>query len=218
MTVPSEKDPSDGSAYDEKRRPRPTWRALECGWRLRAPARSGPMRLFLTGEGETEVVRAVESDPDRDDPGRVVSPVYQEVQRHLGVEGSSLCLLATGTLYHHHFSAVITLGADRDRQNGVVLEIDVADRCRRAVEIMAATYTVRLDSGALAAAGPEAIAWDIDARSCRPARARGGCPEHVGIGRGRPIGDARAGPRGAYSLAASRIGCITAGAGRAALD
>jgi hypothetical protein len=160
MTVASEKDPSQGFRYDQSED-----RADLAGLGMRlAFARAGAVwthGLFVTGKDEIEVVRAVESDPDRDDPGRVVSPVYQDVQRHQGVDGSSLCLLATGTLYQHHFSAVITLGVDRDRPAGVVLEIDVADRCRRAVEILAATYTVRLDSGALAAAGTEAIAWDI---------------------------------------------------------
>ena len=160
MTVPSENTPSQGFTFDQNED-----RAELAGLGMRlAFTRAGAVwthGLFVTGENEIEVVRAVESDPDRDHPGRVVSPVYQDVQRHQGVDGSSLCLLATGTLYQHHFSAVITLGVDRDRPDGVVLEIDVADRCRRAVEILAATYTVRLDSGALAAAGPEAIAWDI---------------------------------------------------------
>ena len=141
-----------------------------CGPGLRlAFARTGAVwthAVFIAGRRLVlEIARAVESDPDRDHPGRVVSPVYQEVQRHQSASGSGLCLLSTGTLYQHHFSAVITLTIDPDRPGGLMLDVDVADRCRSAVESLAATYTVRLDSGALAGAGPEAIVWDIDGGS-----------------------------------------------------
>jgi hypothetical protein len=133
------------------------------GLRL-AFARTGAVwthAISVSDEHGLELVRTVESDPDRDHPGRVVSPVYQELQRHHDAAGSSVCLLATGTFYRHHFSAVITLKADPDRQGGLMLDVDVADRCRAVVESLAATYTVRLDSGALAGACPEAITWEI---------------------------------------------------------
>ena len=55
---------------------------------------------------------------------------------------------------------MISLGHDPDRPDGMVLDIDVADRCRSPVENLAATYTVKLDSGKLGPAGPEAITWD----------------------------------------------------------
>ena len=55
---------------------------------------------------------------------------------------------------------MISLGYDPDRPDGLMLDVDVADRCRSPVENLAATYTVRLDSGKLADAGPEAITWD----------------------------------------------------------
>jgi hypothetical protein len=116
--------------------------------------------LMLPAEDGLEIARAVETDPERDDPGRVVSPVYQDIQRHPSALGSGLCLLVTGTLFKHHFSAVISLGHDPDRPDGMVLDIDVADRCRSPVENLAATYTVKLDSGKLGPAGPEAITWD----------------------------------------------------------
>ena len=41
-----------------------------------------------------------------------------------------------------------------------MLDADVADRCRTPVVSLAATYTVRLDSGALKDASPQAITWD----------------------------------------------------------
>ena len=116
--------------------------------------------LVLPGESGLEIARAVDTDFERDEPGRVVSPVYQEIQRHQGTIGCGLCLLLTGTLYQHHFSAAISLGREPDRLDGMMLDVDVADRCRSPVENLAATYTVGLDSGKLARAGPEAITWE----------------------------------------------------------
>jgi hypothetical protein len=162
MTLASESDPSRGFSCEQT-----ADRADLCGPGLRlAFGRIGAVwthSVFTCGAGgnEVEVARTVESDPARDQPGRVVSPVYQDIQRHQGAEGSGLCLLATGTLYQHHFSAVVALEDDPGRPGGLVVDVDVADRCRRAVESLAATYTVRLDSGALVAAGPEAIEWEI---------------------------------------------------------
>jgi hypothetical protein len=139
-------------------------RADMCGPGLRlAFARTGVLwthSLVLPGEDVFVIARAVETDPERDDPGRVISPVFQDIQRHQSALGSGLCLLLTGTLYKHHFSAVISLGHDPDRPDGLMLDVDVADRCRSPVENLAATYTVGLDSGKLARAGPEAITWE----------------------------------------------------------
>jgi hypothetical protein len=145
-----------------------------CGPGLRLTfARLGALwthSIFAADESgcDVELVRTVESDAVRDDPSRVVSPVYQEIQRHEIAPGSGVCLLATGTLYQHHFSAVISLCDDPDHPGSLMLDVDVADRCRRVVESLAATYTVRLDSGALVAANPECIAWDL--RGENPAR------------------------------------------------
>jgi hypothetical protein len=101
-----------------------------------------------------------DDDLERNDPARIVSPVYQEIHRHESPRDEALCLLLTGTLFKHHFSAVVSLTTDPDRPDGLMLDVDVADRCRAPVENLAATYTVRLDSGALADAGPRAILWD----------------------------------------------------------
>ena len=159
MTVPG--DPS-GDFFCEQTEDRAELYGL--GMRV-AFARDGEAwthALSLAAAPGLEIIRAVESDPDRDHPSRVVSPVYQELQRHQGAIGSIVCLLATGTLYQHHFSAAISLKSDPDRPGGLTLDFDVADRCRSPVESLAATYTVWLDSGALARAGPEGIGWDIN--------------------------------------------------------
>jgi hypothetical protein len=116
--------------------------------------------LLLPQSDGLEIARVVESDPERDNPSRVVSPVYQEIQRHASALDRALCLLLTGTLFHHHFSAVVTLGPDHDRTDELILDVDVADRCRNPVEYLAATYTVNLHSGAIADANQHAITWD----------------------------------------------------------
>ncbi len=104
-------------------------------------------------EGAIELAASVESDPDRDPAGSIVSPVYQELHRH-EIEGESrLCLLLTGCFLDHHFSAAASL------TSAGVIEIDVADRCRGLVQSLAATYTVALDSSRLVDADSMRIVW-----------------------------------------------------------
>jgi hypothetical protein len=129
------------------------------GYQVTFVRTSGRWTHHLELDG-TEVVLAVESDPDRDDPARVVSPIYQEVQHHDILKTPSLCALLTGQLAQHHFSAAASLFRDVEQPNRLVLDIDLADRCRATVESLAATYLVRLDSGALVDAGPQRIVWN----------------------------------------------------------
>jgi hypothetical protein len=100
------------------------------------------------------MIRTVEGDPERDDPARVVSPVYQDIENH-PVQGG-VCLLLTGQAAPHHFSAVVT--ARRDGAS-YLIETDIADRCRAPVEVLAATYVLSLSSDELIDAGPERIVW-----------------------------------------------------------
>jgi hypothetical protein len=95
-----------------------------------------------------------------EDERRILSPVYQEVQRHELAPGSGLCLLLTGLFFRHHFSAAVTLRQDPARRESLELDFDIADRCRAPIESLAATYLVGRDSGALIDAGPGRIAWD----------------------------------------------------------
>src|SRR4051794_25549088 len=53
-----------------------------------------------------EVAATVEGDLARDEPARVVSPAYQDVQPHRAEGG--MCALLTGQSTPHHFSAVVT--------------------------------------------------------------------------------------------------------------
>jgi hypothetical protein len=124
-------------------------------------ARTGGRWTHRLEFDETEFVMAVESDPERDDATRVVSPVYQEIQQHERTDAPGLCALLTGQLAQHHFSAAMSLFRDVEQPNRLVLDIDIADRCRAPIESLAATYLVRLDSGALVDAGPNMIAWNL---------------------------------------------------------
>jgi hypothetical protein len=109
-----------------------------------------------------EVVGTVESLPERDDPARIVSPVYQELHRHepASDQTDGVCLLLTGHFFQHHFSAAISVFRDPDDPRYVVVDCDVADRCRSPVESLAATYLVRLGFSDLAGGDPHRIAWD----------------------------------------------------------
>jgi hypothetical protein len=98
---------------------------------------------------------------DRGDAPHVANPVYQEVQLHGPVDGPRLCLLLTGLASNHHFSAAVTLSMDPLEPGRVLLDFDVADRCRSPVEGLEATYIVALESGTLVAADADRIAWDI---------------------------------------------------------
>jgi hypothetical protein len=115
--------------------------------------------LELTAQTGIEIARAVESQPDCDSPERVPSPVYQESRRHAPSAGAPPCVLLTGRLFRHHFSAAVSLRQDPGRSGPEPLEFDIADRCRAQVASFTATYLVRLDAGALIDAGPQAISW-----------------------------------------------------------
>jgi len=97
------------------------------------------------------------------DPSWVLNPVYQELVRHELPEdrGPGLCLLLTGSYLEHHFSAVFRLQRDQALPRRIVLDVDVADRCRAAVKKLAATYLVHHIEGEplLWDAGPHRIAW-----------------------------------------------------------
>lgn len=116
---------------------------------------------ILAAGSDFAVVRSQLVNPGGEEPARVAHPVYQEVQLHGPNAGSSLCLLLTGLSFSHHFSAAVTLSRDPQQRGGLLLDFDVADRCRTPVESLAATYLVGLDSGALEAADPDRIGWSL---------------------------------------------------------
>src|SRR5262245_4456494 len=60
------------------------------------------------------LISAVEVEPEHSDPARIVSPVYQELQRHnfAGDQLRGVCLLLTGHLFQHHFSVAVSAFRD----------------------------------------------------------------------------------------------------------
>ena len=63
-------------------------------------------------------------------------------------------------MHQHHFSASVSVYREQEAERFIVVEIDVADRCRARVSAFAATYLVRLGSSDLADAGLQAISWN----------------------------------------------------------
>jgi hypothetical protein len=114
-----------------------------------------------TGGPREPIASAVEWDADRDDPARVVSPVFQELQFQ-AVSPDRPQALLLGMSGRHHFSAAFVVEIAGE---GVTLAVDVADRCRESgVAILASTYTALLHSGELAESDESRIAWDLGGR------------------------------------------------------
>ncbi len=101
---------------------------------------SGPGRPRLlvrpAAENEDEIEPA--------EPGRIANPVYQAFVPHelAPSRGPGLCALLTGSCFDHHFSAVLSLYPDPELPARVVFEVDLADRCRGSVDMLAATYLI----------------------------------------------------------------------------
>ena len=112
------------------------------------------------GSPRETIARAVEWDADRDDHARVAGPVFQELQFQTDPEGRPHALLL-GMSGRHHFSAAFALMPCED---GILLSVDIADRCRDEVKALGSTYTAFLHSGELLHADLEKIEWDLGSR------------------------------------------------------
>jgi hypothetical protein len=106
------------------------------------------------GPSAVVLARALEGDAGRDDPGRVVSPAYQQIHWQGDDDGVRAMLL--GQSGAHHFSAVFSVSPSSE---GVAVAVDVADRCRAEVLALAATYEVFLAPGDLLQADPAGLVW-----------------------------------------------------------
>lgn len=94
--------------------------------------------------GWTTFAEAVEAAPEQDDPARVVSPTYQDLQFHQGDRETQALLV--GSFGPHHFSAVFGLRSPafgRGRVRLTMLSVEVADRCRSEIRSLACTYRLR---------------------------------------------------------------------------
>jgi hypothetical protein len=109
-----------------------------------------------------------EPDSQQLDRRQIDNPVYQELVPQELTSGASdgICALLTGSCFDHHFSAVFSLGRDRDSPQCTVLDIDVADRCRGPVEKLAASYIVTGHGRDVAVetfcATANSVTWDVN--------------------------------------------------------
>jgi hypothetical protein len=101
------------------------------------------------------------------DGRRIRNPEFQEIVPHdlSRAPAPGVCALLTGSYLNHHFSAVYSLYRDAAEPTSVILEVDLADRCRDAVEALAVTYEIG-DVG-VAARRPrrcdDRLTWQLEA-------------------------------------------------------
>jgi hypothetical protein len=107
----------------------------------------------------------VEADPERHEPGRVLSPTYQDIQT--ARDGAALLLMALGRFGKHHFAATFRVelvpAPVEPGHPETHVAVDVADRCAAPVESLAATYTVHRPPGSLSWATEAGCGWTLDA-------------------------------------------------------
>ena len=131
----------------------------------------------------------IEGDPTRDDPSRVVSPAYQQLEFQEGGGGHQALLV--GQSGPHHFSAVFTV---RGGEKGAEISVDVADRCRSPVRgpglhLFRGSRLRRPPRGRSRPDRVGATRWSSDFRSPRPDTGpafRGRPPGYPGPGNRRP--------------------------------
>jgi hypothetical protein len=149
--------------------------------------------IEVKGPGEwTDVAHPLESDPGRDDPRRVVSPTYQQIELPGGSDPPTVMLL--GQFGPHHFSAVFAI---REAARWSEVHVDVADRCRAPVEVLASTYLLSLPAGTLVDAAADRIEWAIDPPQAATLR--------LEAGRGVLLSLAESGRQGMTAQAHTRV-------------
>lgn len=147
----------------------------------------------------TPLVHSLETGADRAEESSIVSPVYQEIQPHNleGREGSALCVLLTGRHFDHQFSAALSFAIDPERPGDLIVDWDVADRCRAPISYLAATYHTPFGSGDLADADANTIRWNGGLPANASIEFHAGPPEHVAL--------AEAGRNGTRVQAVARV-------------
>jgi hypothetical protein len=91
-----------------------------------------------------------------DDPTRVSGPMYQQLDVKRDPSGIVRALLV-GQAGPHHFSASFTV---EEKPHGVVIDVDVADRCTTKVEALAASYLIESSNADLHdSGGPPTLTW-----------------------------------------------------------
>jgi hypothetical protein len=133
---------------------------------LRVEAGSSTAEIGLT-PWRVQATSVPDQEVEQFDARRIGNPFYQELVLHeLAVDrGRGICVLLTGSCFDHHFSAVFSLGRDKEAPDRVVFDIDVADRCRGPVEKLAATYVVSCADAAIETRSTAAnsLVWGVAA-------------------------------------------------------
>ncbi|RUL89689.1 hypothetical protein [Tautonia sociabilis] len=108
------------------------------------------------GSSETSLASSIEGAAD---PSRLVSPAFQQIHALRPADDpEAVRALLLGQVGPHHTSAAFTL---RESNSGVLVSVEVADRCRSEIVALASTYAVDLPPGNLRAADPSSIRWDL---------------------------------------------------------
>lgn len=102
---------------------------------------------------------SVEADADRDNPSRIISPTYQEIQWRQ--EENSAFALLTGSFGPHHFSTVFRMFEPRIKGGQSVFHVDITDRYRSEVEALASTYRILSPPSTLRDATPVGAYWSL---------------------------------------------------------
>ena len=133
MSAPMAPDRRDATTSSRSSRPAFAWRSA-------GPATAGPTRWPSAAgpDGLAAVADAVEGTRARR-PGAGRQPGLPGGRSPHVADGASGALLI-GQSGPHHFSAVVTVR--RDGATASSIEVDVADRCRAPVEVLASTYSV----------------------------------------------------------------------------
>jgi hypothetical protein len=108
----------------------------------------------------SRAAETVEADPLQEDPLRVVSPAYQQIQFQQDPQG--VYALLVGQAGAHHFSASFRVTAVEEE---VSIEVDVADRAHGKDAVLACSYLVHLPCSSLVDASPAAIVWEPRGRN-----------------------------------------------------
>ncbi|MBX6312535.1 MAG: hypothetical protein IRY99_06390 [Isosphaeraceae bacterium] len=104
--------------------------------------------------GGSLLARSVDIPAERIDSKRVVSPAFQQLQLQRGAFGAQALLV--GQSGPHHFSAVFHV---RQWEASVLVEVDIADRCRAEIAGLASTYRVEVPAADWIEADPSRLIW-----------------------------------------------------------
>ena len=154
------RDPAAAFYWEANRRPDRHVRSAACGSRSRGRVASGLIPSYFranTGSRSLELSKPIPSVTTPAGSSARCIKTFSATER----PGSGLCLLLTGTLHKHHFSAAISLG---HRSRSARWDWCSTSMSRTVAARPSNTWPRPTRCGSTAAsladAGPQAIAWD----------------------------------------------------------